>query len=108
MLSDNSFHQQNHPDNWLTIVRWSIACLSGYYGKKPDGLTVFSAILDFAENQAIFTTFTHICQHKLIPPTGRYNLFRGAFPLYMIADKTEYDLDKETGCDFQTKTRINP
>ena len=71
--------------------------------KKPDGLTVFSAILDFTENQAIFTTFTHICQHKLIPPTGRYNLFRGAFPLYMISDKTEYDLDNETGCDFRQK-----
>ena len=63
----------------------------------------FSAILDFTENQAIFTTFTHICQHKLIPPTGRYNLFRGAFPLYMISGKTEYDLDKETGCDFRQK-----
>ena len=30
-------------------------------------------------------------------------LFRGAFPLYMISDKTEYDLDKETGCDFRQK-----
>ena len=30
---DNSIHQQNHPDNWLTIVRWSTACWSRYYDK---------------------------------------------------------------------------
>ena len=31
----------NHPDNWLTIARWSTIWLSEYYNKKPDNLTVF-------------------------------------------------------------------
>ena len=30
----------------------------------------FFAILGFTENQATFTTFTHIYQHRSIPPTG--------------------------------------
>ena len=35
----------------MTVARWSTICLSKYYGKKPDGLTVFSEILVFTENQ---------------------------------------------------------
>ena len=35
----------NHPDNRLTIARQSTTCLSGYYGKKPDNLTVFEKFL---------------------------------------------------------------
>ena len=31
----------NHPDNWLTVARQSTICLSEYYNKKPDNLTVF-------------------------------------------------------------------
>ena len=45
MLSDNSIHQQNHPDNWLTIARQSTACSSEYYNKKPDDLTVLQQFL---------------------------------------------------------------
>ncbi|WP_288176850.1 hypothetical protein, partial [Prevotella sp. CAG:592] len=39
------FASKNHPDNWLTIARWSTACLSEHYSEKPDGLTVFSQFL---------------------------------------------------------------
>ena len=35
------FSSANHPDNCLTIVRRSTICLSEYYNKKPDNLTVF-------------------------------------------------------------------
>ena len=35
------FSSANHPDNCQTIVRRSTICLSEYYNKKPDNLTVF-------------------------------------------------------------------
>ena len=34
----------------------------------------FFAILGFTENQATFTTFTHIYQHRSIPPTGNLKI----------------------------------
>ena len=73
---DNSSHltilfsSANHPDSCLTIARQPTIYLSEYYSEKPDNLTVFSEILVFTKNQAIWATFTYICQHKIIPPTG--------------------------------------
>ena len=58
----------NHPDNWLTIARWSTICLSEYYNKKPDNLTVFSEIFVFTKNQRYGQLL--LISTKLIPPTG--------------------------------------
>ena len=41
----------NHPDNWLTVARQSTICLSEYYNKKPDNLTVFQKFSFFTKNQ---------------------------------------------------------
>jgi len=60
----------NHPDDWLTVARWLTFCLSEYYDKKNRWSDIFFANLGYPENQAIFTTFTHIYHQKLIPPTG--------------------------------------
>ena len=68
-LTDNSFYQQT-----IQTISWQLlnSQLSGCQDITTKNQIVwqFLAIHDFTENQAIFTTFTHICQHKLIPPTS--------------------------------------
>ena len=40
-----SLSSANHPDNWLTIGWRPTICLSEYYSKKPDNLTVFEQFM---------------------------------------------------------------
>ena len=60
----------NHPDSWLTVARQSTPCLSGYYDKKNQMVWQFLGNSWFYWESAIWATFAHIDQLKIIPSTG--------------------------------------
>ena len=83
-------------DSWMIVNYLFVRILR----RKTRWSDSFSAILAFTENQVIFTTFTHIYQHRLISPTGyiwlmifgfHYGLIRasaGALPFWCMIGYT--------------------
>ena len=67
--SDNSSHQKTiQTIGWQSRDSQLSVCQN--ITTKNQMVWQFFAILGFTENQATFTTFTHIYQHRSIPPTG--------------------------------------
>ena len=47
----------NHPDSSLTVARWPTVCLSEYYNKKPDNLTVSTFFVEWDKEVHVFFNF---------------------------------------------------